>query len=58
MLGNGAGGFGATTAFDAGSSAALALSADFNGDGKPDLAFIGGLPGQPYTLTVVLNTSH
>jgi hypothetical protein len=40
LLGNGTGGFGALTAFTAGTNASAIVSADFNNDGKADLAVV------------------
>lgn len=54
FLGNGDGTFESPTSFEAGESPVQVITADFNGDGKPDLATINDFSS---TVTILINAT-
>jgi len=56
LLGKGDGSFGAPATFSVGLAPSWITSADFNGDGRPDLAVVNAGPGSSgHTISVLLN---
>lgn len=58
LQGNGDGTFIASPLYYAGESAISAVSADFNGDGQPDVALVNANFFQPSFITVMFNSSQ